>query len=37
VMSPAFTRHAPRIFRTMEGSTINFDRAHQNAECELVN
>lgn len=37
VMSPAFTRHVPRIFRTMEGSTINFDRAHQNAECELVN
>jgi glucan phosphoethanolaminetransferase (alkaline phosphatase superfamily) len=37
VMSPSFTRHAPRIFRTMEGSTINFDRAHQNAECELVN
>jgi glucan phosphoethanolaminetransferase (alkaline phosphatase superfamily) len=37
VMSPSFSPRKPRIAYSVSGYSIDFDRAHLNSACELVN
>lgn len=37
VMSATFTPKPKRLVRTLDGETIEFDHAHRNAQCQLVN